>query len=93
MLSRPVNQWNRCIISAREGNVTIVVNDQKVGTVAGCKPLEGAISLQSEGSEIHFRNIWVREYPSEVQSVSKSDLRRQKRLRSTLKKQGFVAYP
>lgn len=93
MLSRPVNQWNHCIISAREGNVTIVVNDQKVGTVLGCKPHEGAISLQSEGSEIHFRNIWIREYPSEALPVSKSDLRRQKRLRSSLKRQGFVVFP
>ena len=92
MLSRPVNQWNHCIISAREGKVTIVVNDQKVGTVVGCNPQEGAISLQSEGSEIHFRNIWIREYPTEALPVSKSDLRRQKRLRSTMKRQGFVLF-
>lgn len=79
MLSRPVNQWNKCLISAREGTVTIVVNDQKVGAVQGCQPLEGAISLQSEGSEIHFRNIWIREYPAKTEPVGKAESRREMR--------------
>lgn len=79
MLSRPVNQWNRCHITCRNGKVTIIINDQEVGTVTECQPLEGAISLQSEGSEIHFRNIWIRELPVNEPAISKARLRKSKR--------------
>jgi hypothetical protein len=65
-LSKPVSQWNRCEISSREGKVTVTINGQKVGEVTGCQPLSGAISLQSEGSEIHFRKIIIREFPSNI---------------------------
>ncbi len=63
MLARPINQWNRCVITSLDGTVTVTVNDQKVGSVEDCEPRQGSISLQSEGSEIHFRNIWIRELP------------------------------
>jgi hypothetical protein len=65
-LSKPVNQWNRCEIISREGKVTVTINGQKVGEVTGCQPRSGAISLQSEGSEIHFRKIIIREFPSDT---------------------------
>ncbi len=86
MLSRPVNQWNHCVIVSNDGKVTVTVNGQSVGTVADCNPLEGSISLQSEGSEIHFRNIWIRELPSEKPSTTKSSQRREKRFQSLLQR-------
>jgi hypothetical protein len=61
MLSKPVNEWNRCVVHCMNGRVNVVLNGEKVGTVTGCHPWEGAIALQSQGAEIHFRNIWVRE--------------------------------
>ncbi len=59
-LSRPVNQWNTCTIRAENGKVSVVLNGKKAGEVTGCTPDKGSIALQSEGSEIHFRNVWVR---------------------------------
>ncbi len=86
MLSRPINQWNRCVIKSVDGTVTVTVNDQKVGSVADCEPLEGSISLQSEGSEIHFRNVWIREFPKEKKANTKISHRRQRRQHSVSRK-------
>ena len=38
-----------------------MINGIKLGEVTGCDPSKGAIALQSEGSEIHFRNLVVEE--------------------------------
>ena len=63
-VSRAVNQWNQwnsCTITSREGKLTVVVNGTwKVGEVTGCSPASGSIALQSEGSEIHFRDLKIR---------------------------------
>lgn len=61
MLSKPVNEWNRCVVHCVNGCVKVVLNGETVGTVTGCEPREGAIALQSQGAEVHFRNIWIRE--------------------------------
>src|SRR5690606_28185740 len=57
MVAKPVNQWNRCRIVSREGTVSVTVNGHDLGQVDGVDPLEGAIALQSEGAEIHFRRM------------------------------------
>ncbi len=67
MLSKPVNQWNSCVITSLDGVVSVTINDESVGTVTGADPLEGMIALQSEGAEVHFRNIWIEELPSPPQ--------------------------
>lgn len=85
MLSRPINQWNRCIISSINGTVTVSVNDESVGVVQNCNPHEGSISLQSEGSEIHFRNVWIRELPATDESLSNALPTRTRRLKAILK--------
>lgn len=59
-LSRPVNEWNTCVIACRDGKVLVTINDKKAGEVTGCMPSKGFICLQSEGSEIHFRRLWIR---------------------------------
>lgn len=59
-LSKPLNVWNDCVVTCREGRITVVVNDRKIGEVTGCAPHKGSIALQSEGSEIHFQKIWLR---------------------------------
>jgi len=62
-LAKPANQWNRCDVHCRSEEVTVTINGQLIGTVIGCHPSVGAIGLQSEGSEIHFRAISIREVP------------------------------
>lgn len=62
---RPLNQWNSCEITSTGGALSVEMNGRKVGVVTGCNPAEGGIALQSEGSEIHFRRIWVRDFSSQ----------------------------
>jgi hypothetical protein len=59
-LSKPLNQWNECVIRCVDSKISLEVNKKKVGEVTGCNPSKGKIALQSEGSEIHFQQIWVR---------------------------------
>jgi hypothetical protein len=59
-LSKPLPEWNSCHITCDRGKITVVLNGQKVGEVTGCMPSRGAIGLQSEGSEIHFRRLWIK---------------------------------
>jgi hypothetical protein len=40
-----------------------VVNGEKVNEATDCDVLAGAIGLQSEGGEIHFRSIHVTPLP------------------------------
>jgi hypothetical protein len=58
-------QWNTYEITMVGGNLTLVVNGEKVNEATDCDVLAGAIGLQSEGGEIHFRNIHVTPLPSE----------------------------
>ena len=56
-------QWNRLAIKSVSGRITVSVNDRLLGEITGCTPTAGSISLQSEGAEIHFRKIQIRELP------------------------------
>ena len=56
----PVNKWHTCVVTCEKGTIAVEINGKKLGTVTGCKPQKGSIALQSEGSEIHFRNITLR---------------------------------
>lgn len=72
MLSRPVNQWNKCFIRCVNGTVYVTINDTEVGEVLECEPKIGSIALQSEGSEVHFRRIWIRELAPDSKPVATS---------------------
>ncbi len=50
-------QWNRLEISFRGGNLTVILNGEKVNDATGCDVAAGKIALQSEGGEIHFRTV------------------------------------
>ncbi|HID24466.1 MAG TPA: DUF1080 domain-containing protein [Planctomycetaceae bacterium] len=65
-LSAPLKQWNSCVITVRDGTLSVTVNNKNVGQVTGCSPSEGSIALQCEGSEIHFRRIWIESLTSET---------------------------
>ncbi|WP_437193872.1 3-keto-disaccharide hydrolase [Planctomicrobium sp. SH527] len=59
--AKPVNHWNRCQVVCKAGTISVSINGQKVGEVAGSQPSSGAVGLQSEGAEVHFRNFIIRE--------------------------------
>ena len=63
-LKLPVNQWHKCVVSCKDGTVTVWINGKKAGEVTQCRPSSGSIALQSEGQEIHFRRIRVLRQPT-----------------------------
>ena len=56
-------QWNTYEITFDQGRLTVAVNGEKVNEATDCDVAAGAIGLQSEGGEIHFRSIHVTELP------------------------------
>ncbi|MCW5765295.1 MAG: DUF1080 domain-containing protein [Phycisphaeraceae bacterium] len=54
---RPVGEWNEYEIIVNKGDVVLKVNGEEVNFAYNCEVIPGFIALQSEGSEIHFRNI------------------------------------
>jgi len=61
--ANPTGEWNHYRIECREGTVSLAVNGQVVTTGYYLNPRKGYICLESEGSEIHFRNIRIKELP------------------------------
>ncbi len=58
---KPVGQWNTMEIEVNGGQMVISVNGTVVSTVSDCELTEGAIGFQSEGSEIRWRDVRIRE--------------------------------
>jgi hypothetical protein len=57
---KPIGQWNKYEILCKQDTITLKVNGELVNHVTKCSATKGAICLQSEGAEIHFRNIKLR---------------------------------
>lgn len=59
MSEKPAGEWNQYDITCRGGSVKLLVNGvlQNEGTDA--QPASGHICLQSEGSPIEFRNVYL----------------------------------
>ncbi len=62
-LARTVNHWNELVILSQNGRMELKINGKYVGSVNIISPQSGRIGLQSEGSEVHFRNVWLRDLP------------------------------
>jgi hypothetical protein len=56
---KPPGEWNLYEITVTGGNLELKVNGELVNQASGLDVLAGPIGLQSEGAEIHFRNIKV----------------------------------
>ena len=58
---KPVGEWNTYEIIAKKGTVVVNINGVKVSTVSSHEYTEaGHIGFQSEGAEIHWRNIRIK---------------------------------
>ena len=60
---KPIGQWNTYEITFIDGCLTLIINGEKVNEATDCDIVSGPIGLQSEGGEIHFRNIKVTQLP------------------------------
>jgi hypothetical protein len=58
---KPVGQWNTMEVTTKDGAITCKINGITVAEAIGADPMEGPIGWQSEGAEIHFRNIEIAE--------------------------------
>lgn len=52
-------QWNHYDIVLNGGKLTISVNGKQVNEAFDCEVVSGPIGLQSEGGEVHFRNVYL----------------------------------
>jgi hypothetical protein len=62
-MANPAGQWNHYRIECRDGIITLAVNGREVTNAFHLNPRKGYICLESEGSEVHFRNIRIKELP------------------------------
>lgn len=58
---KAVGEWNSMEIAAKDGTITVTLNGTPVNTITDFEPREGHIAFQSEGAEIHWRNIRIKE--------------------------------
>jgi hypothetical protein len=54
---RPLGEWNEYEIIVDKGLVALNVNGEEVNRATEVEEVAGHIALQSEGAEIHFKNI------------------------------------
>jgi hypothetical protein len=52
-------EWNTYQIMLKDDKLVVKVNGEVVNRVSGCDVVAGKIGLQSEGAEIHFRNVKI----------------------------------
>jgi len=64
-------EWNRYDITLNGGDLTLIINGEKVNEATGLDIVAGKIGFQSEGGEIHFRTI--RLIPLEDAVTSRDD--------------------
>lgn len=61
---KPHGEWNTYVVVCVDGAVKLSINGKFVNGVRDSSVKKGYICLESEGSEIHFRNIRVMELPA-----------------------------
>ncbi len=54
---KPLGEWNKMRIVCAGDELTIYINDKHTNYASKLSQTKGAISLQSEGAEIEYRNI------------------------------------
>ena len=57
-------EWNHYHIECNAGEIHHSINGKEVTVAKDCVPRKGFIALESEGSECHFKNIYIKELPT-----------------------------
>jgi hypothetical protein len=65
-------EWNTYTVVAIDGVVKLAVNGKFVNGVSQSSQKKGYIGLQSEGAEIHFRNLKIMELPPGVTTAQQT---------------------
>lgn len=56
-IEKPIGEWNKYEITCKGDTIKLVVNGHSENEGKNAEQTKGKILLQSEGAEIHFRNI------------------------------------
>lgn len=56
-VEKKLGEWNDLEVTCKGGDITLVVNGAKVNEGKNCNFTKGKIALQSEGVEVHFKDI------------------------------------
>jgi hypothetical protein len=59
-VEKKLGEWNEAAITCRGASITFVVNGVKVNEGTNCSFKSGRIALQSEGAEVHFKDIAIK---------------------------------
>lgn len=59
--TKPHTEWNTVEIMTKDGTITTALNGTKIAEAGPYDSKEGPIGFQSEGAEIHFKNIRIKE--------------------------------
>jgi hypothetical protein len=59
-IEKPFGEWNEYEITCRGGDITLVVNGKKANEGKNGNLTNGRIALQSEGAEVHFKDIVIK---------------------------------
>ncbi len=65
-------QWNTYDVVAVDGVIKLAVNGKFVNGIAKSTQKKGYLCLESEGAEIHFRNIRIMELPPGVTTLEQT---------------------
>jgi hypothetical protein len=60
---KPAGEWNAVEVLADGPAVTVWINGAKVNEATGAEVVAGPVGLQSEGGEVHFRNVRIQPLP------------------------------
>ncbi len=61
--SNPSPEWNHYRITCQDGSISLEVNGKLVTQGHDCIPRKGYICLESEGGEVDYRNVQIKELP------------------------------
>lgn len=70
----PSPDWNHYRITCNNGEISLAVNGKVVTRGSQISPRKGYICLESEGSEVHFRNLKLKELPASPTPLSEADV-------------------
>ncbi|MHC4511377.1 MAG: 3-keto-disaccharide hydrolase, partial [Planctomycetota bacterium] len=56
---KPIGQWNAYDIICKDDWVVVLVNGVLQNVATECTPSSGKICLQSEGTPIEYRNVYI----------------------------------
>lgn len=62
---KPAGQWNHVVVQAQGPRIQVWMNGQLVNEATEAEVVAGPVGLQSEGGEIHFRNVRLLPLPAQ----------------------------